>query len=70
MPETFAWPNTGIYYDLNYNTDNPAIRIAHEAGMITIDGSAMLVGQAIRSFYLWSGQEVAFDNVYSKVFGS
>ena len=33
-----------------------------------IDGSYMLVAQAIRSFELWTGIKIDFDAVYSQVF--
>jgi len=60
----------GIYYDLNYNRDNKTIRAAHEAGAIAINGSAMLVGQAIKSFEIWTGQTVPFQPIFDAVFSS
>ena len=65
----FNTPSGGIYYDLNYNRDNKAVALAREAGLDVIDGSAMLVWQAIRSFYLWTGREVKFEQVYGQIFG-
>jgi shikimate dehydrogenase len=65
----FNWPQGKIYSDLNYNTDNQLVAAARSAGMIAIDGSMMLVGQAIRSFNIWTGEDVDFDNVYRRVFG-
>ena len=64
----FNWESTKIYYDLNYNDDNKIIKSATEAGIITIDGSSMLVGQAIRAFDIWTGEIVPFEPVYEKVF--
>ncbi|MBU8933158.1 MAG: shikimate dehydrogenase [candidate division Zixibacteria bacterium] len=67
LPEAFPWCCGDIYYDLNYNTDNCVLRSAHEAGMIVIDGREMLVGQAVRSFNLWTGLDVPFDSVYERM---
>jgi len=58
-----------IYYDLNYNAGNQPVKQALEKGMTAIDGSAMLVGQALRSLSLWCGIEQEFDPVYRAVFG-
>ena len=68
FPAEFAWLSGKLYYDLNYDENNRAVRLAAERGMQTIDGSAMLVGQAIRSFEIWTGINVPFDPVYSLVF--
>ena len=65
----FNWPQGKIYFDLNYNTDNQLVAAARSVGMIAIDGSMMLVGQAIRSFNIWTGEDVNFDEVYRRVFG-
>ena len=32
-----------------------------------IDGITMLIGQAISSFNLWTGQEIKFDHVYHEI---
>jgi len=64
----FNWETTKIYYDLNYNDGNKIIRSAAESGIITINGSSMLVGQAIRTFDIWTGKIVPFEPVYDKVF--
>lgn len=69
LPVGFKWHMTDIYYDLNYNSDNQTIREAAKNNVIAIDGSQMLVGQAIRSFEIWTGETVNFDEVYSRVFG-
>jgi len=69
FPIEFNWPIGKIYYDLNYNAGNQLVAAAKSAGIIAIDGSMMLVGQAIRSFNIWTGEDVAFDDVYQRVFG-
>jgi shikimate dehydrogenase len=66
--ENYDWKNTKIYYDLNYNSDNKIVKAAGEAGVIAMDGSAMLVGQALRAFDIWTGQMVSFEPVYREVF--
>ncbi|MFQ5453426.1 MAG: shikimate dehydrogenase family protein [Candidatus Zixiibacteriota bacterium] len=68
LPKNFNWLNGKIYYDLNYNDNNRIITEAKEKSQIVIDGSTMLVGQALRSFYLWTGITIAFDPVYHMVF--
>ena len=68
FPENFNWGNTRIYYDLNYNHGNIAVRQALENNVQAFDGSQMLVGQAVRSFDIWTGQTVDFDAVYDNVF--
>ena len=69
FPKRFDWSAVDIYYDLNYNAGNRLIAAARSAGVRAIDGSIMLVGQAIESFRLWSGLSVDFDPVYRAVFG-
>lgn len=69
LPDQFAWPRGKIYYDLNYNADNRLVHKAGDAGLVAIDGSVMLVGQAIRSFKIWTGETVPFEPVYDQVFG-
>jgi len=67
--DNFNWRAGRIYYDLSYNDHNKLVSQAAEYGMIAFDGSAMLIGQALRSFYLWTGQSVDFDPIYEAVFG-
>lgn len=69
LPEWFDWSSVRLYYDLNYNADNKVVAAARQSGVETIDGSAMLVGQALRSFYIWTGIKAPFDPIYSEVFG-
>ncbi|MDZ4724323.1 MAG: shikimate dehydrogenase [candidate division Zixibacteria bacterium] len=69
IPSSFSLQKGSIYYDLNYNEGNKSIRQATEMGLITVDGSAMLVGQALKSFDIWAGQSAPFEPIYSSVFG-
>ncbi|NOY89485.1 MAG: shikimate dehydrogenase [FCB group bacterium] len=68
IPDNFNWLTGKIYYDLNYNDHNIIIQMANEHSLIAIDGSTMLVGQAVRSFYLWTGIKVSIEEVYKSVF--
>ncbi len=69
LPAWLDWPAMRIYYDLSYNPDNKLVAAAQEAEVVAIDGSAMLVGQALRSFYLWTGTKLPFEPIYKDVFG-
>ncbi|MDH3891575.1 MAG: shikimate dehydrogenase [candidate division Zixibacteria bacterium] len=69
LPEWLDWTAVRLYYDLNYNVDNSLTREAERAEIPYLDGSAMLVGQALQSFYIWTGLKVPFEPIYSKVFG-
>jgi len=68
LPEQFQWQDTEIYYDLNYNEGNSLVSQARVAGVRAVDGSAMLVAQALRSYTLWTGRTVGFDAIYHTVF--
>lgn len=63
-----GFPDCRIYYDLNYNDDNKLIVLASQSGSIAIDGSAMLVGQAVRSFDIWTGLSLPVEVIYEQVF--
>ncbi|MCX6834847.1 MAG: hypothetical protein NTW07_06895 [candidate division Zixibacteria bacterium] len=67
-PSGLDWSKVRLYFDLNYNTDNCAVSLAKEAGVKAIDGSSMLVAQAIRSMELWTGLQVDYEDVYGQVF--
>jgi shikimate dehydrogenase len=69
LPKELRWRAGKIYYDINYNEGNNVVKSARDAGLIVIDGSAMLVGQALRSFDIWTGETVPFGPVYERVFG-
>ena len=68
FPDDFEFIKEKIYYDLNYNTTNRAIEKAKDHGLMPLDGSRMLVAQAVRSFYLWTSIEVPFDDIYHSIF--
>lgn len=70
VADNFRQAQSAIYYDLNYNLGNRMIAAAREAGLVAIDGSRMLVGQAIRSWDIWTGNSLDFEPVYHSVFGS
>ncbi len=70
LPKSFDFGALDIYYDLNYNENNQTLAAARRAGTTTVDGSAMLVSQAIRSFDIWTGQSVPFEPIFEAVFGS
>lgn len=69
VPDGFDWSSAGLYYDLNYNRNNPVVQAARRAGVTAIDGAAMLVGQAVRSYHLWTGRTVQFEPVFKAAFG-
>lgn len=69
LPEWFDWSSVRLYYDLNYNADNNLVACARRSGVEFIDGSAMLVAQALQSFYIWTGLKVSFEPIYAEVFG-
>jgi shikimate dehydrogenase len=69
LPIEFNWTSTKLYYDLNYNSDNTVVRSALSNQLNVLEGSQMVVAQAIRSFELWTGLKVDFKPVYNLVFG-
>jgi len=69
FPESVILAPGKIYYDLNYNKDNRLVARAREQGMTVLDGSGMLVAQAIRSFAIWTDQQMPFCDIYRAVFG-
>jgi shikimate dehydrogenase len=69
LPTGVEFDALSIYYDLNYNDDNLAIDSAQKSGIVTIDGKPMLVGQAIRSFEIWTGQTMPVEPIFERVFG-
>ena len=68
FPNNLIWRQMGFYFDLNYNSDNRVVKAAKAAGLKAIDGSSMLVAQAVRSLELWTGLEVEYKPVYEQVF--
>jgi shikimate dehydrogenase len=69
LPPGFQFAPDTVYYDLNYNEGNRAIQFAAERGCTTIDGSVMLVGQALKSFFLWVDESIPLEPIYQAVFG-
>lgn len=70
LPSDLALDPATIYYDLNYNVDNQTIARLRKQGLTAIDGSAMLVAQALESLKLWTGDLVPFEPIYKAVFGT
>jgi len=70
LPEGWTWEMTRVYFDLNYNADNAAVAAAKASGTASVDGSIMLVAQALRSLAIWTGQTMPFGPVYEAVFGA
>jgi len=51
----------GWCVDLQYKpVDTPFVRAARAAGRNAVNGTHMLVAQAIATFYLWYGDDVRF----------
>lgn len=70
LPHNFDWSSSQFYYDLNYNSNNRIVQDALKNGLTVYDGSRMLVGQAVKSFEIWTGLQIDFESVYDKVFGA
>jgi shikimate dehydrogenase len=68
VPSGLEWSKVGLYFDLNYNSDNIGVKLAKDAGMKAIDGSSMLVAQALKSMELWTGIRVNHEDVYRQIF--
>ena len=62
------WSNVQCYFDLNYNDGNRAISLMRERLVPVVDGSVMLVAQALKSFEFWTGRRVDFEPIYQEVF--
>ncbi len=69
IPEWADLTTSGVYFDLNYNADNRAVQTMHAGGHQAIDGSTMLVAQAVRNFELWTGARGDIEAVRRVVFG-
>jgi shikimate dehydrogenase len=53
-----------IVYDMVYNPmDTQLLRSAKMAGADTVSGIEMLIGQAARSFFIWTGRELPLEAV-------
>ena len=47
--------------------ETPLLQMAREAGAVTIPGIDMLIGQAARSFEIWTGRAMPIDSVRTKL---
>ncbi|MBM3162761.1 MAG: shikimate dehydrogenase [Chlorobi bacterium] len=57
-----------IVYDMVYNPlRTPLISAASEAGAETVTGIEMLIGQAARAFWLWTGKQMPVDEVRNEL---
>ena len=53
-----------IVYDMVYNPlETPLLRDARAAGAETVSGIEMLIAQAARAFFIWTGRELPIDTV-------
>ena len=58
------------YCDVNYNPDSPMVNRARAEGLRAMDGSTMLVAQALRTFEICAGVSAPpLEAVYYEVFG-
>lgn len=67
--EAFDWSSVGLYCDLNYNRDNKLLAAALNAARPVVDGSQMLVAQALDAYEIWTGHRARISETYQKVFG-
>ncbi len=56
-----------IFYDLNYNGDDSMKAAAEKHCRVALDGLPMLIHQALRSYYLWTGSSISFDDVNARI---
>jgi shikimate dehydrogenase len=57
-----------IVYDMVYNPiETPLLSEARSAGASTVSGIEMLIAQAARSFFIWTGRELPVDTVRKSV---
>lgn len=68
LPDGLEWRQIGVYFDVNYNSDNLFVDAARKAKIPSLDGRLLLVAQAVKSFELWTGQTVEFEKVYKTVY--
>jgi shikimate dehydrogenase len=70
LPDGVALPARAICYDLSYDGASRFALAAQLAGCTMINGQAMLVDQALRSFDIWTGRQVPFEPVFTALFGN
>lgn len=68
LPDGLEWRQIGLYYDVNYNSDNLYVEAARKQKIPALDGRLLLVAQAVKSFELWTGQVVDIEKVYRTVY--
>jgi shikimate dehydrogenase len=61
------FPAGRIFYDLNYNGDGSMKAAAQKRCRVVLDGLPMLIHQALRSYYLWTGSNIQFDEVSARI---
>jgi len=61
LPDKFKFWENDFYYDLNYNKNNKMVEIARESIKNVIDGSFMLLAQAIESLNIWTENKNNID---------
>ncbi len=66
--EMFANLNpSALFYDLNYNGDGAMTDEARKRCRLTFDGLPMLIHQALRSYYLWTGRSISYEAVRARI---
>ncbi len=58
--------NLELFFNLGYKTNSKLTEGLPE-NVQNVDGTTMLIGQAISSFNLWTAQEIKFDHVYHEI---
>ncbi|HHE07964.1 MAG TPA: shikimate dehydrogenase, partial [Chlorobaculum parvum] len=67
-PEYHALHEGQIVYDMVYNPlETPLLAEARAAGATAVSGIEMLIGQAARSFSIWTGREMPIETVRNTV---
>ena len=58
--------NLELFFNFGYKTNSKLTEGLPE-NVQNVDGTTMLIGQAISSFNLWTAQEIKFDHVYHEI---
>jgi 3-dehydroquinate dehydratase/shikimate dehydrogenase len=62
ISDVFPLKDVKLVYDLVYNpAETKLLRAAEEAGVETLGGLEMLIGQAVEQFKIWTGREAPVD---------
>lgn len=71
LPHFIEYPSRAIFYDLIYSPDKtPFLEKAEENGNAFLNGKKMLVYQAAKSFFLWTGiepDELIIDKILKSI---